>query len=208
MRLRGRLMKQRIGATLAAVVFLGAWWTLSRPASPSPSTRPAATSAAATPVKASNPVVAAPPSTAKPTAKPTGEVDRRDAIAVAAAFAVTLETWDTAHDDSPLDASRRAAVYATPGLARRLRLQPPPPPQAWATLAARHATTSVSTIVGGLGPQPPDGATSAIRAITCVITDRADGWRAEGGDVAVIAHLHRSRPGRPWAVQSFQLTIV
>lgn len=184
-------MKRGVGALLAVVVFLCAWWTLDR-SDPTPTSS----------------IPAARGTNAPSTVTPTERVERRDATTVAIAFAVSLETWDTVHDDSPLDASRRAAAYATPDLSRRLRREAPTPPQAWATVAARHATTSVTTIVGGLGPQPADGPTSAIRAITCVITDQAAGWLSDGGDAAVIAHLHRSRPGQPWAVRSFQLTII
>lgn len=213
-------MRLRIVAFLVAFALVGAWW-LTRthtPATLTPSITPAQSESTAVPNSNVDTARPGPPSgpaavTASETAdRQTGQprdVDETDASSVASAFASALVTWDTTTDTSPLDASRRAAGYAAPALALQLRQTPPAPPQAWTALAARRARTIATTTDGGLGLMPASSAdtdTTAVRAITCTITDRASGWTQAGGDVAVIIELHRAAAGHPWSVISYQLT--
>lgn len=229
-------MKLRAGAVVAVVVFAVAWLLLlhhpyatpdvgpaagsvqpSSPAAPAPHSASPGSSAgtAASPTDSSS---AAPASSSTSTipaldrtasaAGPSGSpVDRHDATAVAAMFTAALETWDTVHDHSPADAARRAGRYANPTLARQLDQQPPAPLQAWTALAARHATTSVVTVAGGLGPTPADTHTDAVRAISAAITNTSpDGTHTDGVSCVCVVHLHRDRPGRPWTVSSYQIS--
>lgn len=136
-------------------------------------------------------------------------VDRRSADAVAAAFVVRLELWDSALDRRPNDAARRAVAYATRKLRSRMLAGEPlgPPGERWAALVDHHGWTTVTTRLGGLGEDPPTTATTAMRAVTPVPVDHGtDGWTSypePPGTYIVV--LVRAGKGRPWAVNSYTI---
>ncbi len=107
------------------------------------------------------PVPSNPPVPAGVAGRPRGEVgnavDGQSPDAVAAAFAGTTFTYDTAIDRSPFDAQVRSAVYATPAFAAVLKqpLQQGGGAQ-WNTLAAHHGYSTVALAVNHDDGRPPD----------------------------------------------------
>lgn len=135
--------------------------------------------------------------------------DRRSADAVAAAFVVRLELWDSALDRRPNDAARRAAAYATPVLRSRMLAAEPdgPPGERWNALVSHHGWTTVTTRLGGLGENSPTSATTATRAVTPVLVDHGtDGWTSDPeAPGTYIVVLHRAGRDRAWAVNSYTI---
>lgn len=136
-------------------------------------------------------------------------VDRRSADAVAAAFVVRLELWDSALDRRPNDAARRAAAYATPRFRSEMLAGEPDglPGERWNALVSHHGWTTVTARLGGLGQDPPTTATSAMRAVTPVPVDHGtDGWTSYPGPPGTyIVVLDRAGKGRPWSVNSYAI---
>jgi hypothetical protein len=136
-------------------------------------------------------------------------VDLHDADAVAVAFVVRLQLWDTRLDRRPNDAVRRAAAYATPRLRSRLLAAQPTggAGERWGRLTEHRGWTTVSTRLGGIGESPPTTDRSAVRAVTPVCVDHgSDGWTSFpdplGTFVVVLARAGRSRV---WAVSSYTI---
>lgn len=101
-----------------------------------------------------------------------------DATTAAQRFAQASWQMDTADDTSPVQAQRRAAVFATPTLADALTSGGPlgGGGAAWAELRT-HAgwTTAEATAVAA--PDNPDTATVAAREVTVTVTAHGDnGW--------------------------------
>ena len=60
---------------------------------------------------------------------------------------------------------------------------------------------------GGLGPQPPDTTTTAVRAVSATVTDvDPDGSQNPAGAFVLLTHLHRDHPTQPWKVTQYQLS--
>lgn len=136
-------------------------------------------------------------------------VDRHSADAVAQAFVVRLELWDSELDRRPNDAARRAAAYVTPRLRARMLSGEPdgPPGQRWTGLVRHHGWTTVTTELGGLGENPPTTVGTAVRAVTPVPVDHGtDGWTSDPDPPGTyIVELDRVGKDRPWAVDSYTI---
>lgn len=136
-------------------------------------------------------------------------VDRRSADAVAVAFVVRLELWDTRLDRRPNDAARRAVGYATPTLRGTMLAGEPEagPGTRWAALAEHHGWTTVRTESGGLGEKPPTTITRAVRSVTPVSIDHGtDGWTSYPESPGTyIVTLQRTGKDRSWAVSSYTI---
>jgi hypothetical protein len=137
------------------------------------------------------------------------QVDRNDPDAVAAAFVVRLELWDTELDRRPNDAARRAAPYATPQLRAQLLSATPEgaPGNRWDVLVRHRGWTTVTTESGGIGEDPPTSDTAAVRAVTPVPVDHGvDGWTSSPDPPGTyIVKLSRVGKGRPWSVSSYTI---
>lgn len=136
-------------------------------------------------------------------------VDRDDPDAVAAAFVVRLQLWDTELDRRPNDAARRAVPYATPQLRAAMLSSAPvaAPGDRWAELAGHHGWTTVTTESGGVGEDAPTTDTTAVRAVTPDPLDHGDdGWISHPDPPGTyIVTLARVGKGRPWAVSSYTI---
>jgi len=136
-------------------------------------------------------------------AAPGSEVNLADPAAVCQAFAAALFTLDTAVDDSPAAAYRRAAAYTTPELAAALMNSPARLLPAWENLAAHHGRTE--TQVGGYaGELPPGRAGTAHHA--AMVTARpigAAGWTGRPRRHIVYCTLTQSGP--VWRLAGYNL---
>lgn len=182
---------------------------------PAPTAEPRTSSPA--PVPADDPATERPKAFPRdlPAGRPRGltaaqqKVDRRSADAVAAAFVVRLELWDTELDRRPNDAARRAAAYATTPFRNRLLFGEPSgsPGARWTELVSHRGWTTATTRLGGLGESQATTNTAAVRAVTPAPVDHGtDGWTsypdAPGTYVVV---LKRAEKDRSWAVGSYTI---
>lgn len=209
-----------------AVFAIASYWRQpAAPASTGAPAPPASTSAQASPTGASSPasptdgpltpggiLTAHPSRTGAPHGQPARPPGRTDADQVAAAFVAAMTGWDCSVDAVPADASRRAAAFAAPQLGRRLRAAPaslsPAAVAHWNKLVTERGWTIVKTSLGGLGPNPPETATEASRAVTARFVDHDAAGRVlptAPDQPLYILDLRRSAPGHPWAVASYQV---
>ncbi len=152
------------------------------------------------------PVPSNPPVPAGVAGRPRGEVggavDGQSPDAVAAAFAGTTFTYDTAIDRSPFDAQVRSAVYATPAFAGVLKqpLQQGGGAQ-WNTLAAHHGYSTVALAVNHDDGRPPDQLGAAARGYTITVTGHGEaGWTAPLDSQTMYVFLTRTGTTTPWQV--------
>jgi len=132
-----------------------------------------------------------------------GSVKTTDADAVAAVFGVLLGSYDCRSDRSIRDAAVRAAVLATPQLAKQLRSEEGPkgPVVHWSLMASHDGYTTVRTRLGGLGPNPPDQLRTAARALSITVEPHGTAWHAAAlAPQPLLVTLHREARGGPWAV--------
>jgi len=184
--------------------------SVSSPPSPSPapssaapfSAVPGSASSRSTPA----PVPSNPPVPAGVAGRPRGEaggpVDGQSPDAVAAAFAASTFTYDTAIDRSPFDAQVRSAVYATPAFAGVLKqpLQQGGGAQ-WNTLAAHHGYSTVALAVNHDDGRPPDQLRAAARGYTITVTGHGEnGWTAPLDSQTMYVFLTRTGTTTPWQV--------
>ncbi|QGN34290.1 hypothetical protein [Microlunatus sp. Gsoil 973] len=136
-------------------------------------------------------------------------VDRHRVDAVAAAFVVRLQLWDTRLDRRPNDAVRRAAAFATPALRSRLLAGQPlsAPGERWTRLVEHHGWTTVRAEIGGIGESPPTVDHRAVRAVTPVCMDHgSDGWTSFPEPLGTyIVVLERAGTGQVWAVSGYTI---
>ncbi len=121
---------------------------------------------------------------------------------MAAAFAGTTFTYDTALDRSPYDAQVRSAVYATPAFAAVLKqpLQQGGGVQ-WNTLVAHHGYSTVALAVNHDDGRPPDQLGAAARGYTITVTGHGDaGWTAPLDSQTMYVFLTRTGTTTPWQV--------
>jgi hypothetical protein len=132
-----------------------------------------------------------------------GSVKTTDVDAVAAAFGVLLGSYDCRSDRSIRDAAVRAAVLATPQLAKQLRSEAGPkgPVVHWSLMASHDGYTTVRARLGGLGPNPPDQLRTAARALSITVEPHGAAWHAAAlAPQPLLVTLHREARGGPWAV--------
>ena len=131
---------------------------------------------------------------------------RKNATTVAQNFVYLIDCWDTAIDNSPADAGRRAIPLVTADLGHGLAVAPKANVGvAWTQLAAHHGWTTVVEQLGGLGPQPADTDTTGVRAVTATMTGHGTaGWTSSiGTPQTLLITLSRTRPGAAWTVDSY-----
>jgi len=129
-------------------------------------------------------------------------VSSGDPDAVAAAFADTTFTYDTAIDRSPFDAQVRSAVYATAQFATQLRR---PLVQGggaeWTALAAHHGYTTVALTPNVDDGRPPDQLRAAARSFTPAVTGHGDGgWVQLWDSQTMYVFLTRTGAQALWQV--------
>ena len=131
---------------------------------------------------------------------------RKNATTVAQNFVYLIDNWDTAIDNSPADAGRRAIPLVTADLGHGLAVAPKANVgEAWTQLAVHHGWTTVVEQLGGLGPQPADTDTTGVRAVTATMTGHGTaGWTSStGSSQTLLITLSRSKPGTAWTVDSY-----
>lgn len=130
-------------------------------------------------------------------------IETRDADQVATAFAATSYRYDALIDNSPADASRRAARFMTDELADSVtEPRPGGGGQQWIELAEHdgYSTTEV-TAVEEAGA-PPDSETEAFRQRHVAVTMHGtDDWTRQEQH-SLFIHLVRSGPGALWQVDN------
>ncbi|MYS87378.1 hypothetical protein [Embleya scabrispora] len=134
-----------------------------------------------------------------------GQVDGRDATAVARAVAQTMWTVDTTIDATRWDAAQRAAPFLTPRYAESLRLSPQvaAPGETWSTWAEHKSVTAVAAASADDLGKPEDTETSAFHAFTLTVTPTGrDGWRGPALTTTVFVSLERASAAQPWRVSS------
>jgi hypothetical protein len=138
-----------------------------------------------------------------PVPAPGEEVDLADPAGVCEAFAVALFTIDTAADADPAAAHRRAAAYATPGLAAALILAPARRLPAWAELAAHRGR--IDAEVGDYAGEPPPARTGTAHHAAVVTTTPtgAGGWT--GRSHRHIVYCTLARTGPQWQIAAYDL---
>ncbi len=213
----GNAVRVGAGAVVVAVI-AGCGGPAPAPApAPAAASAPAASAAVASPAStpaappsvassALAPVPSNPPIPAGVAGRPRGEVggpvDGQSPDAVAAAFAGTTFTYDTAIDRSPFDAQVRSAVYATPAFAGVLKQ---PLHQGggaqWNTLAAHHGYSTVALAVNHDDGRPPDQLGAAARGYTITVTGHGDNaWSAPLDSQTMYVFLTRTGTTTPWQV--------
>ncbi|MFI5736182.1 hypothetical protein ACIA49_39070 [Kribbella sp. NPDC051587] len=167
------------------------------------------------------PSIPLPPATGRPTDRPgtpgrTGtprglspaaaNPDRSDPNAVAAAFSLTLTSYDTRLDNQPADAGRRAATFAIPALATELR-QPPPggnPGAAWRELKSHNGYTQCTATDATEAGAPTDTPTQASRAIQTTCRSTGDNnWSAD--NPTQVLYLTLSKVNKQWFIASYDV---
>lgn len=141
-----------------------------------------------------------------PASVTTSGASRKDATTVAQNFVYLIASWDTAIDNSPADAGRRAIPLVDADLAHGLAVAPKANVGVtWTRLAAHHGWTTVVEQLGGLGPQPADTDTTGVRAVTATMTGHGtSGWNSSiGTPQTLLITLSRTRPGAAWTVDSY-----
>ncbi|MFI6580972.1 hypothetical protein [Embleya sp. NPDC050493] len=134
-----------------------------------------------------------------------GQVDGRDATAVARAVVTTMWTVDTAIDATRWDAAQRAAPFLTPRYAENLRLSPQvaAPGETWSTWAEHKSVTAVVAAPADDLGKPADTETSAFHAFSLTVTPTGrDGWRGPAVTTTVFVSLERASAAQPWRVSS------
>lgn len=135
--------------------------------------------------------------------------DLGNATAVATAFVATAWSYDTVLDQTPSDAGRRAAVFATRDLAQGLReaRTVAAPGQWWDEMASHRGYSTTQITEGGLGEGPSDSPTLAQRALTVTATPRGDAaWVGQPlPPVTLIITCGRASADQPWKVSAMKV---
>lgn len=204
-----------IAATLASVGMAACSHPRSQPA---PATATVTVTATATPTPASPRTAAGgfgqprPPQPVPPGRRgvPHGglinpaSVDQHNPTAVGRAVLIVMYRHDTAIDNTPLDALRRARPWLTPLYrAGFTAARPHGAGTRWATWTAHHAYTTV-TLRGYTDASQPDDTTriaSRSYRVTYTPTGR-DHWHGHPTTVTAYLTLTRANPHQPWRVDA------
>lgn len=136
------------------------------------------------------------------------QVDATDPLAVAEAYTATVLSYDTAIDASPVDASRRAAQWATPELGATISAERAGRGGAdWTTLAESNGYLSVAftthpAVEDGLVTTEPDQLATDVPQIVTVTAHDAD---LPEQQFSVLVGLTRNHPDEPWLVYDWIL---
>ena len=131
-----------------------------------------------------------------------GTINTADADAVATAAVETMYRYDSAIDNSPMDASRRAQPWLTSDYAAAVAKPLPGGGGAdWITLAQHHGYTTTSVKDAHDDGAPPDDPTHVSRQRVVTLTPHGDnGWTAQPAVVTVFVNLVRQSTTAPWQV--------
>lgn len=206
-----------VAASTAVLLAAGACnrdGSTTRPAAPvDTSATPGVTVTAQTPGPTS-PLTPQPIPTGNPTKAPAGgaikpaAVNNRDATAVAVAVVAMTFRHDTAIDNSPSDAQRRARYWLDPPLTAQLADGPVAAPGAqWNTWVKHRAYTTTTTAADATEyGAPADTATRADRAITVTVRPIGrDRWRGPAQRHALYVTMTRTNTTAPWRVSQLQV---
>jgi hypothetical protein len=132
--------------------------------------------------------------------------DRSNPTAVAAAFALTITTYDTRLDNQPADAGRRASILAVPALAAELR-QPPPGGNSgdtWNALKSHNGYTQCTATDATEAGAPTDTATQASRAIqtSCRSTGN-NNWSSDNPTQVIFLTL--TKANNRWSIATYDV---
>ncbi|MFG1913068.1 hypothetical protein [Kribbella sp. NPDC048928] len=159
------------------------------------------------------PVTPDPIPTGNPTKTPAGglprpaQVNSLNASAVAATVAAVTYRYDTAIDNSPSDAQRRATPWLTPAYAAQLTGGPAAAPGAeWNTWAQHRAYTTSTAVDATEDGAPPDTTTRADRSIAVTVTPIGrDRWHGTPQQYVLFITLTRDGAAAPWRVSQLQV---
>jgi hypothetical protein len=159
------------------------------------------------------PVTPEPIPTGNPTKTPAGGVPRpaqvnsRDATAVAVTVATVTYRHDTAIDNSPSDAQRRARPWLAAALAAQLDGGPVAAPGAeWNSWAKHRAYTTSTARNATESGAPEDTPTRADRTIAVTMQPVGrDRWRGGPQQYALFVTLTRISAKAPWQVSQMQV---
>ena len=166
------------------------------------------TSATTTPTPSLTNSLDAQPVPAGKTGTPRGPVTAPDTVngqnadAVATAAVATMYSYDTATDNSPMDASRRAKPWLTADYAAALDKPMPGGGGAdWLVLAQHNGYTTASVKDAHDDGAPPDDPTHASRQRVVTVTSHGtNGWTVQPTVTTVFVNLVRPTSGAPWQV--------
>lgn len=207
------MMNARSGVVVLTVIGLcGVSGCASSGGAPSTSShRTMATQVTSAPVVL--PSVSVPPyptstSTAMPRGLPQGArgLASSESLAVATRFVRMSYAQDTAIDDSPWDALKRASVLATPTYAAQILGSAPvaAPGAQWNLWAAHHAYTRVTVSQQATQDQPEPTTTSAF--YTFVVAVRVVGVSSAVTPLTVFVRVARATTDQPWRVASLKVS--
>lgn len=182
-------------------------------ASSTPTRSPAATGTPGAPTIPATPVTPQQIPTGDPAKTPAGglprpsQVNSLNASAVAAAVAAVTYRYDTAIDNSPSDAQRRATPWMTPAYAAQLAGGPVSAPGAeWNSWVKHRAYTTSTAVDATEDGAPPDTPTRADRTIAVTVTPLGrDRWRGTPQQHALFITLTRAAAAAPWQVSQLQV---
>lgn len=171
------------------------------------------TTAPGTPGESTTPITPQPIPPGNPTKAPAGglprpsQVNGLNASAVAATVAAVTYRHDTAIDNSPSDAQRRAKPWLTATLAAQLDGGPVAAPGAeWNTWVQHRAYTTSTAVDATEDGAPEDTATRADRTIAVTVQPVGrDRWRGAPQQYALFITLTRSSAKAPWQVSQLQV---
>jgi hypothetical protein len=110
--------------------------------------------------------------------------------------------YDSAIDNSPMDATRRAKPWLTPDYAAAVEKPMPGGGGAdWITLAEHHGYTTATVKEAHDDGAPPDDPTHASRQRVVTVTPQGDnGWTVQPTVVTVFVNLVRPTSSAPWQI--------
>ncbi|TCC33892.1 hypothetical protein E0H75_42300 [Kribbella capetownensis] len=166
-----------------------------------------------TPGTSSTPITPQPIPPGNATKTPAGglprpsQVNGFDASTVAAVVAAVTYRYDTAIDNSPSDAQRRAKPWLAPALAAQLDGGPAAPAGAeWATWVQHRAYTTSTAVDATEDGAPADTATRADRTIAVTMQPVGrDRWRGTPQRYALYITLTRASAKAPWQISQLQV---
>jgi hypothetical protein len=169
--------------------------------------------ASGTPGASTTPVTPQPIPPGNPTKEPAGglpkpsQVNGLSATAVAVTVAAVTYRYDTAIDNSPSDAQRRAKPWLSAALAAQLEGGPVAAPGAeWNTWVQHRAYTTSTALDATEDGAPADTTTRADRTIAVTVQPIGrDRWRGTPQQYALFITLNRPGAKSSWQVSQLQV---
>lgn len=135
------------------------------------------------------------------------QVSGRDATAVAIAAVTTMYRQDTALDNSPADAARRATPWMTPSYAKAVSQPRPGGGGAqWLRWNRHRAYTTATVRPAGDYGAPTGTPTRTYRQLAVTVTPRGrDGWHGQQTHLAAFVSLSRPDRHSPWRISGVRI---